>query len=310
MSFSTQIKNELARIYPNGKCCRMAELSALLKLDGSFHILGKGKFAIHASTENAAVARKIVKLTSELFDLKHEVLIRRSVLRKNNNYVVYIPSQPRLNQTLNEIGILDDKMIIDSGIVPRLVRKDCCAASYLRGAFMGGGSMGNPAKSYHFELDTDNEQLASDLLLLCKRFKLSAKLSSRKKNYFIYIKDGEGIVNLLALIGAHKTLLNLEDLRIVKDMRNKVNRLVNCDTANIDKTVKAALFQLKDIAFLDEEVGLSRLPGSLQEVACKRLQFPQANVRELGELCEPPLSKSATYHRIRRIRKLSEKLGR
>ncbi|MDO8885710.1 DNA-binding protein WhiA [Candidatus Oleimmundimicrobium sp.] len=310
MSFSAQIKNELTRVRLINDCCKKAELSALLKLDGSFHILGKGKFAIHTSTENAAVARETVRLLSELFALEHEVVVRRSYLRKMNNYVVYVPSQPSLNQALNELGILDDKMIINSGIIPRIVRKDCCAVSYLRGAFLGGGSMSDPIKGYHFELNTDNEQLAYDLLSLFKRFELNAKLSFRKKNYVIYIKEGQGIVNLLAIVGAHQTLLNLEDLRIVKDMRNEVNRLVNCDTANLDKTVKAALLQLEDIAFLDEEVGLSRLPLALNEIARKRLLFPQANLRELGESCEPPLSKSAVYSRIRRIKKLAKKLGK
>lgn len=310
MSFSAQIKNELARIYPTNDCCRKAELSALLKLDGSFHILSKGRFAIHTSTENAAAARKTVKFLSGLFDLEHEVTTRRSYLRKMNNYVVYVPSQPNLNQALNEVGVLDDRMIITSGIVPRIVKKSCCATSYLRGAFLGGGSITNPRKGYHFELNTDNEQLAHDLLSLFKRFELGAKLSLRKKNYAIYMKEGQGIVDLLAIVGAHQTLLNLEDLRIVKDMRNKVNRLVNCDTANLDKTVRAALLQLKDISFLDEEVGLSYLPVSLQEVAHKRVQFPQANLRELGESCEPLLSKSAVYGRIRRIKKLAEDLGR
>ncbi|HDP69807.1 MAG TPA: DNA-binding protein WhiA [Actinobacteria bacterium] len=306
MSFSAQIKNELTRVYPKDKCCKKAELSALFRLDGSFHILGKDKFAIHTSTENAAVARKTVKLLSELFNLEYEIVVRRSYLSKKNDYVVYIPSQTNLNQSLNEIGILDDKMVIVSGIIPRLVKKDCCAASYLRGAFLGGGSMGNPKKGYHFELNTNNEQLAVDLLLLFKHFGLNAKLSSRKKNCVVYIKEGEGIVSLLALAGAFEALLSLEDLRIVKDLRNEVNRLVNCDTANLNKTVKAALLQLEDITFLDKEVGLSHLPLSLQEVALKRLRFTQANVRELGELCEPPLSKSAVYHRIRRIRKLAD----
>lgn len=309
MSFSSDIKHELARINLPRACCKKAELSAIIKFDGSFHILGQGKFALHSACQDPAIARKTVKLITELFDLEHEVAVKRSPFKKGHDYLIYAPSQPKLNQALNEIGILDDKMLIVPSFLYRLVRKDCCAASYLRGAFLGGGSMGDPAKGYHFELNTDNGRLATDLINLFERFKINAGLSMKGKKYVIYIKDGEGVSKLLALTGGHESLLKLEDVRVVKDVRNSVNRLVNCDTANLKRSVQATISQLESIELIDKEVGLNNIPSALFEIAQKRVEFPEANLAELGELCEPKLTKSAVYHRIRRIKNLAGKLA-
>ncbi|MDI6799864.1 MAG: DNA-binding protein WhiA [Actinomycetota bacterium] len=309
MSFSSDIKHELARIISPKACCKKAELSAILKLDGSFHILGQGRFAIHSACQDAATARKTVKLIDELFGLEHEVAVRKSSFKRGHDYLIYAPNQPKLNQALNEIGILDDKMLIVPSFLCRLVKRDCCAASYLRGAFLGGGSMGDPAKGYHFELNTDNFELANDLLSLFNRFEINAKLSSRRKNYMIYIKGSEDLSRLLALVGAHDTLLKLEDFRVVKDVKNSVNRLVNCDTANLKRSAWATVKQIKDIELIDKEVGLNNIPHALAQIASKRVEFPEANLSELGELCEPKLSKSAVYHRIRRIKSLASKLA-
>ncbi len=309
MSFSSDIKHELARNIPSKACCKKAELSAIIKLDGSFHILGKAKFAVHSACQNPAIARKTVKLLSDLFDLEHEVAVKRSNFKKGHDYIVYAPSQPKLNQALNEIGILDDKMLIVPSFLSRLVKRDCCAASYIRGAFLGGGSLGDPAKGYHFELNTDNAQLAEDLIALLERFEIKAKLSVRRSKYVIYIKGAEGVLKFLALVGGHEALLKIEDLRVVKEVRNTVNRLVNCDTANVKRSAFATIGQLKDIEVIDKEVGLENIPRSLFEVASKRVEFPEANLVELGELCDPKLSKSAVYHRIRRLKSLAKKLA-
>lgn len=309
MNFSARIKDELARIYPSKRCCRLAELSAILHLDGAFHIQGAQKYAFHTKSENAAVARKTYRFLTSLFSVNAEVLVGKSEkLKKNNEYVIFIPTQEVLTQVMNETGVLDDQLRLCYKILPRLVKKNCCALAYLRGAFLGGGAISNPRRSYHCELVSSSEELSYDLQKLMNRFGLGAKVSKKQKNFTVYLKESDRIAKFMALIGAHHALLQWEDVKIVKEIRNQVNRLVNCDTANLNKTVEAAQAQIRDIKIIDEAWGLINLPGSLQEMAEIRLRYPEVNMRELGELCTPPLSKSAVFHRLRKIHRLAKSL--
>ncbi len=308
MPFSSQVKDELAHQQPRKMCCQIAELSAIIHISGSLHLQGQpNRYALHISTENAAVARKVLKLFNDLFDMRGEVTVRRFRLSDANNYLVYIPENPKMVQSLNELGILDDSLNIKYGIVPRLIKKSCCAVAYLRGLFMGGGFIGDPKGKYHFELSTDNYGLAGDAVKLMNRFDLYPKIRERKNRFLIYLKGTEPMVQFLALIGAHTALLKWEDVRIIKSMRASVNRLVNCDTANLNKSVEAALSQLSDIAIIDEEMGLDNLPAGLSTLARTRLANPEASLEELGKEHDPKLSKSAVYHRIRRIKQLADK---
>ncbi len=309
MNFSTQIKNELARLYSRKRCCRVAELSALLHLDGTFHIQGDQRYAFHTKSENAAVARKTYRLLTSLFPISAEILISKSEkLKKNNEYVIFIHPQESFTQALNETGVLDDQMRIYHKILPRLVKKGCCATAYLRGAFLGGGTITSPHSNYHFELTCDSEDLSYDLQKLMDRFDLRARISRKRKHYAVYLKESERIAKFMTLVGAHNAVLQWEDIKIVKDIRNQVNRLVNCDTANLNKTVEAAQAQIENIKVIDEAWGLTELSGNLQEIAQIRLLYPEANMRELGELCKPPLSKSAVFHRLRKINELAKSL--
>jgi hypothetical protein len=277
-------------------------------MDGSLHILGSERFSLDISTENAAVARLLYKYLTDTFGLHVESIVRRSVLHKVNNYLIHVPHQEMIGQALNELGILDDHMVVTTGIMHRLVRKDCCALAYLRGAFLGGGFISNPKGDYHFELTTDNAEFAADLQALVNRFELHSKISDRKKNFAVYMKDSEEILRFLALIGAYNALFKWEDERIIKEVRSQVNRLVNCDTANVNKVVNAAGEQIEDITLIDSRLGLEKLPPSLQEFAKVRVEYPYVSLRELGELFDPPLSKSAVYHRARRISSLAKSL--
>ena len=173
---------------------------------------------------------------------------------------------------------------------------------------MGGGFISNPRKEHHFELTTENRELAQDLQNLLKRFKFPAKISKRKRNFAIYLTESESMVEFLALVGAYSALLKREETRVVKEMRNQVNRLVNCETANLNKTIEAALAQLHDITLVEEEVGLEAIPKSLREIAKVRIKYPYVSLKELGALCKPSLSKSAVYHRIKRLRAIAEGL--
>lgn len=308
MPFSTEVKSELAKLQPKRECCQKAEISAIIHMDGSLHVLGNERFALDISTENAAVARLLYKFLTKYFSLEVESIVRRSVLHKTNNYLIHIPSQSAIAQALNELGILDDHMLVASGIIHRIIKRDCCAVAYLRGAFLGGGFISNPKGNYHFELATENAELAKDLQSLLKRLGLSAKISHRKRNFAVYMKGSESIIQFLALIGAYNALLKWEDERVVKEMRGQVNRLVNCDTANLNKTIEAAAGQIDDVELIECRLGLEKLPVGLQEFARVRVEYPYVSLRELGEIFDPPLSKSAVYHRARRLSKLAKSL--
>lgn len=308
MSFTAEVKDELSRVEPKRQCCLHAELAAIVRIEGTLHITGKERFRLEVATETAPVARKAIKLLHGLYDLKTELTVRRSVLHKTNNYLITVPSQPALPNALRELGILDDSMALTYGILPRVVRRECCAISYLRGAFLGGGFVADPHGDFHFELTAESEELAEDLASLMEGFDIPAKTTRRRGLFTVYLKGAEPIVTFLALVGAHRALLRTEDVRVMKSMRNDVNRLVNAETANLQKTADAAISQIEAIQLLDERRGTENLPPALQELARLRLEHPEVSLRELGELADPPLSKSAVYHRVRRIEELANEV--
>ena len=308
MSFTAEVKEELSRVVTPRSCCPRAELSALMRVEGTIHLAGGERFRLEMATETAPVARKAIKLMHGLYGLKTELTVRRSVLHKTNNYLITVPSQPALPAALTDLGILDEVGGFTYGVPPRLVRKDCCAISYLRGAFLGGGFVADPHGDFHFELTAETEQHARDLVGLMSRFGIEARVTRRRGLFAVYLKGAEPIVTFLALVGAHRALLRTEDVRIIKSMRNDVNRLVNAETANLQKSADAALAQVEDIRYLADLHGLAWLPPALQELAQLRLDHPDVSIRELGEYAQPPLSKSAVYHRIRRIESLAAEL--
>ena len=309
MSFTAEVKDELSRIMPKRNCCPKAELAALVRVEGTLHITGKERYRLEVATETAPVARKTIKLLHELYGLKTELTVRRSILHKTNNYLITVPQQAKLTQSLNDLGILDDSLDISYRIPGRLVKKDCCAVSYLRGAFLGGGFVADPHGDFHFELTAEAPEMADDLVTLMARFEMEARVTKRRGLYAVYLKGAEPIVTFLALVGAHRALLRAEDVRVMKSVRNRVNRLVNAETANLVKSTDAAMAQLEGIRQLAESRGLDGLPPALRELAYLRLEHPDASLRELGEYADPPLSKSAVYHRIRRLEELAEETG-
>ncbi len=305
MSFTAEVKEELSRVEPPRACCLKAELAALVRIEGTLHISGPERFRLEVATETAPVARKAIKLLHGVYGLKTELTVRRSVLHKTNNYLITVPSQPKLPEALNDLGILDDSLGLAYDIPSRLVKRDCCAISYLRGAFLGGGFVADPHGDFHFELTAENEQIAQALVSLMARFEVEARVAHRRATYAVYLKGAEPIVTFLALVGAHRALLRTEDVRIIKSMRNDVNRLVNAETANLQKTAEAALEQIEAIQTLADMRGLDSLPPALRELAELRLENPDVSLRELGELADPQLTKSAVYHRVRRIEELA-----
>ncbi|MFY9176810.1 MAG: DNA-binding protein WhiA [Caldicoprobacterales bacterium] len=313
MSFSSRAKNELCHIPVQKSCCNLAELAALIQICGTIHLGGRKRVSLRVSTENAAIARRIFLLLKSQYNVQTEVMVRKNQrLRKNNNYYLVLSNEQQVKQILADTGILKRQeergFGINRAIDSKLVRKRCCKRAYIRGAFLGGGSVSDPEKIYHLEIVTHSESYANSLCNLINEFGLNAKTIERKNNFVVYLKEGDQIVNLLNIIGAHSALLDLENIRIYKDMRNNINRIVNCETANLSKTINAAVRQIENIRYLESNYGLAKLSPSLREIAELRLKNPDASLRELGEMLEPPIGKSGVNHRLRKLDKIAEDL--
>ena len=305
MSFSVEVKNELARVTGDNECCHVAELASLMRMGGTMLIGGNKSIGVNFTTENAAVARKVLTLIKKGFHLRTEVVVSRGRrLKKTNSYAVRVAPSQAVAQLLVRLGIMQgDSLNIsqDTGVL----KKSCCRRSYLRGAFLGGGSVNKPAGDYHLELVTGNQDFAKTLVRVMRAFRLSARMTDRKNDYIVYLKDGDTIISFLNVIGAHQALMDFESVRVIKDMRNQVNRLVNCETANLQKTVNAALRQVESIQLIARTTGLHNLPAPLREAAEVRLAHPEATLSELVEALDGRISKSGMNHRLRKLEQLA-----
>lgn len=309
-SFATEVKNELARLLPEDTCCRTAELAALLRMGASMSLGSRMMMGLNFTTENAALARKILHLLKEDFGLKTEVMVSRARrLKKNNFYVVKVVPSSGVRELLMTVGFFEDDGDYNAGSRDRaLLRRVCCRQAYLRGAFLGGGSVNKPESSYHMELVTGNYGFAKTLYDLLRRFDLPAGITDRKNDYIIYLKESEAIIEFLSLVGADETLTEFEVARNLKEVRNQVNRLVNCETANLQKTVNAAVRQLECIRLIEQKRGLDMLPPPLQETARLRLAYPEANLQELVAINQNKVGKSGMNHRLRKLEKIAAEL--
>lgn len=313
MSFSSATKNELSRIPLENRCCAIAELAALVRMNGLIQISGNKKVNLKFSTENAAIARRTFSLLKKLYKIDIDVMVRKNKqLKKNNNYLIAVGSTRDTKKILNDVGLIigdsSDFFKINYKIPSKIIKKRCCKRAYIRGAFLGGGSISNPEKTYHLEFVTNSQQHSEELCNLINSFGLNSKIVIRKESYVIYLKEGEQIVDLLNIMEAHVALLKLEDIRVLKDMRNNINRVVNCETANLSKTINASLKQIENIEYIEENLGLNKLPDNLREIAELRLEHKDASLKELGNMLSPTIGKSGINHRFRRIEEIAEKL--
>ncbi|NPV59043.1 MAG: DNA-binding protein WhiA [Actinobacteria bacterium] len=309
MPFTSEVKDELARLKAPRRCCRMAELSALLRLEGSLHILGPHRVSLHTESENAAVARKMFALLKELFSLTPELRVERAPRLKGHNcYCLFLGESPQVVQVLNELSLLDDAMRPVMEVPTRLTRRQCCSASYLRGAFLGGGYVSRPESPAHLEINVRHPEMAEGLARLAERHGLDMHVARRKDLYSVYVKSRGEQADLLALMGAHRAVLRMQSDAVLREMRAGVNRRVNSETANLERAVDAAQRQLRDIRRIEETIGLEGLTPALREVAVIRLEHPEASMQELGAFMQPPLSKSAVHHRLLRIRRIAASL--
>ena len=312
MSFSSQVKEELSRQMSSARHCQIAEIAAILSLCGRIHIDENENYSIRIHTENVAVARKYFTLLKKAFNIRTDISIRRNAfLKKNRTYSVMIRNHEDAVRVLKAAKLVDEHGEIGENlsVVRNLViQNPCCRRAFIRGAFLAAGSISDPEKFYHFEIACTSMEKAKQLQEVISTFSIDAKIVVRKKYYVVYIKEGSQIVELLGLMEAHVALMELENIRILKEMRNSVNRQVNCETANINKTVSAAVQQLGDITYIRDTVGLDYLPEALAEIARIRLEMPDATLKELGESLNPPVGKSGVNHRLRKISTIAETL--
>lgn len=307
MSFASDMKNELTRVDVD-TCCQKSELSALIKMNGALSFFN-GEWVISVQTENAAIARRIFSLIKNLYGVDIELLVRKKMkLKKNNVYISRVKKDA--HKMLSDLNIIKGGMITND-INDEIKKKDCCIRSYLRGAFLAGGSVNNPETSaYHLEIASLYEDHARVLTELMNGYELNAKYIERRRGgYITYLKGAEKIAEFLSLIGGYQALLKFEDVRIVRDMRNSVNRLVNCETANLNKTVSAAMRQVENIQLIDDEIGIGELPERLQEIARLRIEHQDVSLKELGEMLSTgAISKSGVNHRLRKLDTIAEKI--
>lgn len=312
MTFSGKTKNELSRLEITNRCCAIAELSAIIRMSGIIQINGIKQISLSFTTENAAIARRIFSIIKELYKVDIEVRVRRNTqLKKNNNYLIAVTNKEVSREIIEELGFVEDQYSLfapNYSIPKEIVSKRCCKRSYIRGAFLGGGSVSNPEKSYHLEFVTSSKRHAEDLSDLINSFNLNSKIIVRNDNYVIYLKEANQISDLLNIIGGHQALLTMENIRIVKDIRNNTNRIVNCETANLGKTIDASIRQIESIEYIDAVMGINKLPDKLRDIAEIRLDNSDLSLKEIGELLDPPVGKSGVNHRFRKIEKIAEDL--
>ena len=311
MSFSSDVKEELVDCISPGRHCRIAELSAIISLCGQVKKTKCNRYILKIHTENYIVARKCFTLIQKTFNINTDIIIRNNPGNVNKIYNLIITDYDGILRILQATKLinLDFELEEDLSITcNQVVKKTCCKRSFIRGTFLVAGSISNPEKEYHFEIVVSSSKKAEQLQELISAFDLEAKIIMRKKNYVVYLKESSQIVDILNVMEAHVSLMKLENIRIYKDMRNSVNRQVNCEAANIGKTVKAATKQIEDIKLIRDNNCFNILSEGLYEIAMIRIDNPDATLKELGEMLDPPLGKSGVNHRLRKITRIADKL--
>ena len=293
MSFSGDVKRELGKQYSKGRHCQLAELAAILEMVGKVQ---EKPCILEITSDNMVVLEKYAVLMRQLFEVDITKPLEGNIVEKILTTLKFF-KEDGLSLPLDEQRV--------DGL---LVQNVCCKRAFIRGAFLASGSMSDPNKSYHFEIVCRTMEQAEQLQQLMNGFETEAKIVERKGHYVVYLKEGSQIVDMLNVMEAYVSLMNLENVRILKEMRNSVNRKVNCETANISKTVNAAVKQLEDIELIRSKLGLDQLPQNLREMALIRLEYPEAALKELGNYLTPPVGKSGVNHRLRKLAEIAENL--
>ena len=303
--FSRQTKEELAHLPFERDCCVKAEIAAMVHNAGSL-VFGGGQLGLRVAQEQAVVARRLFTLVKRRYGIAPAIVaVERKRLHKAHRYELFVEDARRI---LEDLCLWDGENGLHEGIDASLVQTGCCRRAYARGVMLSGGSLSDPEKGYHLEFVWTSEAMAGDFCRLLNRWKLHARQVVRKGTYVVYLKEGGQIINLLGFMGASTAVLALENTRIWREVRNNVNRAVNCESANLDKTVAASSRQMQNIEYIRLHGGFAKLPPALRQVAEIRMNQPEASLKELGEMLSPAVGKSAVNHRLRRIDEIAEDL--
>lgn len=303
MSFSGEVKEELTKHVSASRHCQIAELAALLHFCGTVKEID-GLPVLGFQTENQSVIRKYFTLMEKTFNIGIDVV-------REHSYSFLLEDKKLVYKVLQTVKLLDDNgrvLPFDQPVSAILIKNSCCQRAFLRGAFLAAGSMSDPEKSYHLEIVCTNNMQAVQIRDMIQGFGIEAKIVLRKKYNVVYLKEGQSIADLLNVMEAHVSLMEFENFRIVKEMRNSINRRVNCEAANITKTVNASSKQIEDILFIRDHYGFNNLQDILREMAEIRLDYPDATLKELGQYLNPPVGKSGVNHRLRKLSELAERI--
>ncbi len=309
MSFSREVKEEISKHTSNARHCRIAELAAIVTLNGQICESPFEGFHLEIRTENEIAFSTCLSLLKKLMLPEPETETRKYSRLRQGVFVIKI-MEKQAHELLKMLKM--DMSFEKEGTLPApksmILADSCCKRSYLRGAYLTAGSMSDPEKTYHYEIAVTDKEKAIQLQETMQAFDVDAKVVTRKNNYVVYVKEGSQIVDLLSIMEAHVALMNLENARIVKEMRNSINRQVNCEAANISKTVTAAAKQIDDIKYIRDTIGFSELNAGLSEVAQLRLDYPEASLKELGMMLSSPIGKSGVNHRLTKLSEMAEGL--
>lgn len=307
MSFSSELKSELSVLPITDMCCACAELSAVVAFSGRLRKTKDG-YIFSVVTENAKVAKRVYDLIKFVFNITSKLLINKT---RSSSYNVCVKGDDDILKILKTLDLIPNNSAIDRilGITlnTELMDKKCCKKAFVRGAFIAAGAMISPEKNYHLEFVTHRYRLHTQFSKLVEDFGLAPKSVVRKSNYVMYFKNSEDIGDVLALMGASSAVMEYQNTRIYKELRNDINRRMNCDMANLDKTMNAASKQIAAIEKLMNRGVFSQLPDQLREIAEIRIEHSDISLIELGKLVNPPIGKSGVNHRLRKIVEIADK---
>ncbi|MFO7814470.1 MAG: DNA-binding protein WhiA [Halanaerobiales bacterium] len=307
MSFSDHVKHELAHLEVEKKGVHQAEVAAIIRMNGSI-LISSGDLAVKIGVYHGDLARRVYKYIKEEYEFDSEIRVKQNNLINRKKYELFITPQKGVYDLLENLGILDKSHSILFTVADWIKENRDYQRAYLRGVFLASGSVNKPKAAYHLEIRCEHITHAEDIMRLMKNFDLDPHQTEHKKKYVVYLKKYDDVATMLNVMGAYNSLLELENVQVFKEIKNNVNRRVNFETANLDKTVKAAMEQIDDIELIEKEKGLENITESLREIALLRKENPYASLKELGEILKPTLSKSGVYNRIRRLKKIADKI--
>jgi hypothetical protein len=309
MSYSTKVKQELSRVIPASRHCRLAELSSMISLLGKLEKDDKGESLLKISCDNATLIRKCFTLLRKTYNIIVDIIISKAVnASRKHIYSIIIHGNNMVSMVLESVKLtyndeFEQKYLFMTNNM--LIKNSCCKRSFIRGAFLSSGSVSDPEKAYHFEIVLPDMKMAVQIRDIITSLGPEVKIVTRKNSFIVYLKESEQIATMFGLMKASASLMDFENTRILKGMRNEVNRKVNCEAANINKTVSASIRQIRSIELIRDTIGFDRLPSGLRETACLRLEYPEANLKELGEYLSVPIGKSGVNHRLRKLSQIA-----